>query len=154
MAEKQLWFKRMSVVQFFCGLLSLAIKSDWLLFMSQPLTEDNTNIWAKGLMVRGVPGKQSPLQEYVTSLNIYIPSFREAADVYVLIRRQKLQLVEIAQSSCLLMWIHWHLFWIHAIDISSSLAQPCTHSGCPVAAVFEQVCLRLARLRSTGAWVL
>lgn len=54
-------------------------------------------------MKRGVPGKQSSLQEHVTSLNIYDPSFREAADVYVLIRRQKLQLVEIAQSSCLLM---------------------------------------------------
>lgn len=53
--------------------------------MSQPLTEDNINVWAKGLMMGRVPGEQSPLQEYITSLNIYVPLFREAADVYMLI---------------------------------------------------------------------
>lgn len=40
-------------------------------------------------MMRGVPGKQSHCHEYVTSINIYIPSFKEADHVYVLIRRQK-----------------------------------------------------------------
>jgi len=52
--------------------------------------------------MRKVPSKQSPLQQCVSSLNFYIPSSREAAYVHMLIRRQKVQLVEIAQSSLLL----------------------------------------------------
>lgn len=86
-------------MQFISDLLSLAIKGNCLEKTADCLRKDNSSVRAKELMMRGVPGRQSHCQECVTSINICIPSFKEADHVYVLTREQKADFAEVAQSS-------------------------------------------------------